>query len=188
MMSINLMTTLFAPSRTFKNGSASFPTAWIDNPTSIENTMIATILLLVSIPLKSLTVKVSTVLLAYSKNPVSVGSYTAYSSLITSLIASVFSGSTNLVEYVVASPTATAIKLVTINEINIVTKTLPNLLGCLIFAIEVVMVRKIKGTIITNNKLIKISPNGAKYLASSPKTIPTIAPIIKPMTKIIVFL
>ena len=90
--------TLFAASKTFKKGSASLPTAWIDNPTNIANTMIATILLLVNTPLKSLTVSVSTVLFAYSKNPVSSGYSTASSSLITSLIASVFSGSTNLVE------------------------------------------------------------------------------------------
>jgi len=61
--------------------------------------MIATILLLVRIPLKSPTVTVSTVLLAYSRNPVSSSSSaTGASSAKFSLIASVLLGSTNLVE------------------------------------------------------------------------------------------
>ena len=55
-----------------------------------------------------------------------------------------------------------------------------------ILAIDVGIVKNINGTIITNNRFKKISPNGLRTVAFSWNTIPTIAPTIMATKSIIV--
>ena len=64
------------------------------------------------------------------------------------------------------------------NTSTVVPSILPTLFGWLIFAIEVDIVRNIKGIIIMNIRFINISPNGLNTVAFSPQHNPTIAPII----------
>ena len=104
------------------------------------------------------------------------------------IIALVSFGLTNFIEYVIARPIKQAISDVIKNITNVEVITFPNLLGCFILAMEVVIVRNISGTIITNNKLINKSPNGLNTAAFSPKISPIIAPIIKPINNKIVCL
>ena len=94
------------------------------------------------------------------------------------VIFAVSSGFTKSILYVVIKPTITATIEVTKNATIVVIIIFPSLFGVLIFAIDVVIVKKTSGTITTNNRLIKISPNGLSTLASSLNIIPTIAPII----------
>ena len=105
-----------------------------------------------------------------------------------STIAAESLGFTNSNVNVVISPITTDTKVVIINTPNIVVITLPKRLGCLIFAIDVVIVKNINGTMITNIKFINKSPNGLNTAAFSPYTNPTIAPIIKAPRRIIVCL
>ena len=62
----------------------------------------------------------------------------------------------------------------------------PNLLGCFIFDIAVVMFKKISGTMITNNKFKNRSPNGLNIVAFSLKIIPMMLPTIIATRSIIV--
>ena len=73
-----------------------------------------------------------------------------------------------------------------INTNNILPNILPNLLGCFILPILVVIVKNINGTIITNNKFKNKSPKGLSTLVLSPKITPTIPPIIIAPSRIIV--
>jgi len=85
---------------------------------------------------------------------------------------------TSLNEYVDKTPTRTETNDITINTQKIVIIIFPNLFGCLIFAIDVVILKNISGTITTNSKFRKISPKGFKTAVFSLNAIPTIAPII----------
>ena len=76
------------------------------------------------------------------------------------------------------NPTTTATIEVTTKVIIVVNIILPSLLGLLILDIDVVIVRNIKGTIITKSILINTSPKGAKVLASSLNINPTSTPKI----------
>ena len=67
---------------------------------------------------------------------------------------------TSLTKYVLANPTSTAIIDVKINTPIIVTNILPSLFGCFILEIDVVIVKKMRGTIITNRRFRKMSPKG----------------------------
>ena len=96
------------------------------------------------------------------------------------------SGSTNFTKYVLAKPTNTAIIDVNRNTHTIVTMIFPNLLGVCIFAIDVVIVRKMSGTMITNKRFKNKSPNGLSIVAFSWNIIPTIAPTIIATKRIIV--
>ena len=75
-------------------------------------------------------------------------------------------------------------KDVTINTPKVVIIILPSLLGLLILDIDVVIVRNIRGTIITKSKLIKISPSGLTNSPTSLNNSPTITPIITAKTNI----
>ena len=80
-----------------------------------------------------------------------------------------------------------------INEVIINTPmveviTFPNLLGCFILAIDVVIVKKINGTITTNHKFMNKSPKGLSIDAFSPINKPIIAPIINDESNVIVCL
>ena len=93
---------------------------------------------------------------------------------------------TSFTKYVLVNPINTAI-------IEVITKTpiidimiFPNLFGCFIFEIAVVIFKKISGIIITNNRFKKISPNGLRIVAFSWNIIPTIAPTIIATKRIIV--
>ena len=97
-------------------------------------------------------------------------------------------GFTNSNVNVVTRPITTDIRVVIMNTPKIVVITLPKRLGCLIFAIDVVIVKNINGTMITNIKFINKSPNGLNTAAFSPYTNPTIAPIIRAARRIIVCL
>jgi hypothetical protein len=60
------------------------------------------------------------------------------------------------------------------------------LLGLFILPIELVIVKNINGTIDTNKRFKKISPNGLSISVFSLNTKPTIAPIIIDASRIIV--
>lgn len=75
---------------------------------------------------------------------------------------------------------------VNINTSTIVPIILPNLFGCCILAIDVVIVKNISGTIITNRRFKNISPNGCNTVAFSLNTIPITAPTIIATNNIIV--
>ena len=64
------------------------------------------------------------------------------------------------------------------NTSIIVPKIFPILLGCFILPNDVVIVKNIKGTMITNNKFKNKSPNGLNTVALSLNISPTIVPII----------
>ena len=76
-------------------------------------------------------------------------------------------GFTNLTKYVLAKPINTAIIDVIKNTIIIVIMIFPSLLGVFIFVIDVVIVKKIKGTIITSNRFKNMSPKGFRIAAFS---------------------
>ena len=85
---------------------------------------------------------------------------------------------TSLTKNVLNSPTKTAII-----DVITITKTiepiiLPKRFGCFILAIDVLIVKNTNGTIITNIKFKKMSPNGLKTVAPSFHIKPIIAPII----------
>ena len=85
---------------------------------------------------------------------------------------------TNLINIVLSRPTTTAIiDVITITRI-IDPIILPKRFGCFILAIEVLIVKNTNGTIITNIKFKKMSPNGLKTVAPSFHIKPIIAPII----------
>ena len=96
--------------------------------------------------------------------------------------------STKLKFLVTKMPIKAAIKLIMINVITIRLIILPNLLGLSILIMDDVIVKKIKGTITTNNKLIKISPNGLRTVALLPITKPIMAPIMIDIKRINVLL
>ena len=133
---------------------------------------------------KSFTVNVFTVLCKIVNSSSSSSDVTLFSNVL--FISSPSSGVTNLNEYVVNTPTNTATSDVTTNVAIIVIIILPNLLGCFIFVIDVVILKKINGTITINIKFKKISPNGLRMAAFSLNTIPTIAPIIIATKSIII--
>ena len=113
----------------------------------------------------------------------------SFSSLIlvsnTSLIFSVSLGLTRL--FLVAPiPINTLTKEVIINTNIILPNILPNLLGCFILPIDVVIVKNINGTIIVNKRLINKSPNGLNTFVFSPNIKPIIAPIMIDANNIIV--
>ena len=175
--------TSFALSSTSLNFSPFSLLILIAKPVIKDTTNKAIKLLLESKPLKSLTVNTLTVLAKIvNSSASSVGSTKL------ALIASVSLGETKLVLNVVKKPTNKATKLVTKKIANIVTNTLPSLLPDFIFAIDVVIVKKIRGTMITNIILMKISPNGLSTAVFSLKIKPTIAPIMILANKIIVCL
>ena len=87
-----------------------------------------------------------------------------------------------------ANPSNTAISDVTTNTEIIVTIILPSLFGFSILAIDVVIVKKISGTMITNNRFRKMSPKGCNLVAFSWNIIPTNAPTIIATKRIIVVL
>ena len=89
-------------------------------------------------------------------------------------------------KYVLANPTNTAIIDVITNTKIIEPIIFPNLLGCFIFDIAVVMFKKISGTIITNNRFKNKSPNGLNIVAFSLKITPTMLPTIIATKSIIV--
>lgn len=171
---MNDWTTSLALSKTPNNFSPfSFDTL-ILIPNNTENTINATILLLVNNDEKSPTLIVSIVLarkLTFSL----VASSPKFS---TSFIASIFLTSTNLNALVVTTPTNTLTKDVTINTAIIVPNILPTLFGYFILPIDVLIVKKISGTIITSNIFKNKSPKGLRTVAFSLKTNPTIVPII----------
>ena len=68
----------------------------------------------------------------------------------------------------------------------IVTMILPNRFGVFIFAIDVVIVKKMSGTMITNKRFKNKSPKGLSIVAFSWNIIPTIAPTIIATKRIIV--
>ena len=97
-------------------------------------------------------------------------------------------GLTNFAAKVAPSPIIQASIEVIINTKKIFVNTFPTLLGCLILAIDVVIVKKINGTIITNIIFKNKSPKGLSTDAFSPKTNPTTAPITSAINRIIVCL
>ena len=111
------------------------------------------------------------------------------------MIFSVSCGFTSFTKYVLKNPINTAISdvtinvaiiVVTINVAIIVNIILPIRLGVFIFDIDVVIVKNISGTIITNKRFKNTSPNGFKTVALSWNITPTIAPMIIDATRIIV--
>ena len=143
-------------------------------PISIENIIKAIMLSLVSNLLKSLTLTASTVL---SKKLTS-SLVTSSAPFSTSFIATSSLTSTNLNALVDTIPTNTLTIEVNANTSIIVVSILPILLGCFIFPIDVLIVKKISGTIITSNIFKNKSPNGLNTVAFSPNISPTIVPII----------
>ena len=93
---------------------------------------------------------------------------------------------TSFTKYVLAKPTNTAISEVTANTAIIVIIIFPSLFGFSIFAMDVVIVKKISGTMITNNRFKNMSPKGCNIVAFSWNIIPTIAPTIIATKRIIV--
>ena len=81
-----------------------------------------------------------------------------------------------------------ATKEVTMNTPKVDNNTFSNLFGCLILAIDVVIVKKINGIIMTNNKFMNRSPKGLSTMAFSPAINPNMAPIIKAVNNNIVCL
>ena len=75
-------------------------------------------------------------------------------------------------------PIITLIIEVMINVIKLTSNIFPILLGLFIFPIDVVMVKNISGTIITNKVFKNKSPNGFKLLDFSLNIKPIIIPII----------
>ena len=102
------------------------------------------------------------------------------------LIFSPSSVSTSFIEYVLINPTNTATSDVNKKTHIIVIIILPNLFGVFIFAIDVVIVKKISGMIITSKRFKNKSPNGLSIVAFSWNIIPTIAPTIIATKRIIV--
>ena len=84
------------------------------------------------------------------------------------------------------NPINTAMIDVNTNMPIIVITIFPNLLGDFILETDVVIVKKISGTTITNNKFKNKSPSGFTIVAFSLKTIPTMAPTIIATKRIIV--
>ena len=84
-------------------------------------------------------------------------------------------GFDNLVDTI---PTNTLTIEVNANTSIIVVSILPILFGCFIFPIDVLIVKKISGTIITSNIFKNKSPNGLNTVAFSSNISPTIVPII----------
>ena len=183
MILMKFIKTSLALSSTSLNFSPFSLLILIANPVINETTNKAIKLLLDSNPLKSPTVNVLTVL-----SKIVNSSLAASGSTKLALIASVSDGATRLVLNVVRKPTTNATKLVTKKIQKIVIKTFPNLLPDFILAIDVVIVKKIRGTMITNIILMKISPKGLSTAVFSLKIIPTIAPIIILANKIMVCL
>ena len=169
---------MYADSSTSSSGSPFSPAIFMAIPNKIENTTIAIIFSFDNSLLKSLTVSTFTVLSKIFKSSVSVVSAVPLCSSNSALIFAPSSVFTSLNEYVDKTPTRTETNDITINTQKIVIIIFPNLLGCLIFAIDVVILRNISGTITTNSKFRKISPKGFKTAAFSLNAIPTIAPII----------
>ena len=153
-----------ALSNIFKKGSPSSPILLNAIPNRIEKITIAKILSLVNNNEKSLTLMAVIVLSKIFNSTSSAASPVSN----TSSIALESLGLTNLTAYVDIIPIVAAINETTMNVPIIDTNSFPNLLGCFIFAIEVVIVRNINGTIITNIMFINNSPNGASILAFSP--------------------
>lgn len=120
-----------------------------------------------------------------SKIETSSESVVSKSSASVDLISSLSCESTSSNVNVVAKPINTAINEVSKNTTIIAIIILPSLLGVCIFAIDVVIVTNISGTIITNNIFKNKSPNGLRIVAFSPKQRPTIVPTIIE-TKIII--
>ena len=135
-------------------------------PNSIENTTIAIIFSFDKSLLKSDTVRTFTVLSNILISSVVVSTFPLLSSN-DSLIFAPSDGSTSFIGYVVATPTITATSDITTNVKIIVTTIFPSLLGCFIFDIDVVMLKNINGTIVTNSRFKKRSPNGFKTAAFS---------------------
>lgn len=177
-----LFTISFAEFKKFKTGSAFLPDMFIAIPNITENTNSAIKLSLVNSFEKSFTVNKLTVLSAIDNSS---SSCTASSSNTSTIFAEslVF---TSFIKYVLKKPTSTAITDVITNTNIIVPTILPKRLGSLILATDVVIVKNISGTITTNKRFKKISPNGASIVAFSLKISPMTAPTIIATRRIIV--
>ncbi len=177
-----LFTISFAEFKKFKTGSAFLLDIFIAIPNITENTNNAIRLSLDNSFEKSFTVSKLTVFSAIESSS---SSSTASSSK-TSTIFSESSGFTSFIKYVLKNPTSTAITDVITNTNIIVPTIFPKRLGCFILATDVVIVKNINGTIMTNKRFKKISPSGFKIVAFSLKISPTTAPTIIESNKIIV--
>ena len=131
-------------SKRVSTGLPFSPDILIEHPNIIENTIIATMFWRENNFEKSSTVNTEIVL--SSKETSSESS--RYSSERVALMASPSSTETSLKGYAATIPIKTDTKEVIMNTSTVVPSILPTLLGWLIFAIEVDIVRNIKGTII----------------------------------------
>ena len=168
--------TSYADSSVCSRAFALSPATLIATPNSIENTTIAIIFSFDKSLLKSDTVRTFTILSNILISSVVVSTFPLLSSN-DSLIFTPSDGSTSFIGYVVTTPTITATSDITTNVKIMVTTIFPSLLGCFIFDIDVVMLKNINGTIVTNSRFKKRSPNGFKTAAFSLHAIPIIAPI-----------
>ena len=170
---MKLNTTLCILSITFKSGSAFSLLILIEKPTINAHTNRAITFSLESNPVKSSTLINCTVL---SKKFKSVSLATSPSN--NSLIDVVSPLSTRSTKYVDRKPIPTAITEVTKNMITVETIIFPSLFGCLTLATASEIVKKTRGTIITNIRFKNKSPNGFTTIASSLNIRPPTAPII----------
>ena len=177
-------TTSFADCSKSFTGFAFSPVMFIAIPTMIEKISSAMMLSFDSSFVKSFTVSRFTVLSAIVNS--SASSVVSSSYCNACLMLSPSSVSTSFTKYVLANPISTAMIDVTINTPMIVAMILPSLFGVFIFVMDVVIVKKIKGTIITNNRFRNMSPSGFKIAAFSWNMIPMIAPTIIAAKRIIV--
>ena len=178
-----MIITSFAATKKSATGFAFSPLILTAIPNITENTNKAITLSFESNFEKSFTDINVTVLSSIEISSVSCCSSVASSE---ALICSPSSGSTNLIKYVLKKPIKTAKIEISRKTTIIVIITFPNLFGCLILAIDVVMFKKISGTITTSNRFKNKSPKGLNMAAFSWNTIPTIAPTIIATKRIIV--